>query len=285
MPDKEYQVIIGNTDFSDCVAMEGGYSWQVIAMSAESATGQDLQGRFHIPVLGERVQLAFTAPTVIPKARLYALAEALEFATTGQRACSVSYDDPCFGQITQEFYCTNIPWIKRKLPSGHYGEGVTFQLASTSFIKKPVAAGHAATSPQFAPDSEYKILIGGQDFSDCISMDEGFKGQIIAQSLQSQTGMLLDGKFEIPIIGERSQIEVKCITAIEVPRFRQLCAALQFGTTGERAHSVTYEDMVRGQTTQNYYCTNIKGERMKLPEAPYHYMTNVSFTMAMKQFF
>lgn len=285
--DTQYQVKIGNDDFSDCIAMEGGYGWTCIAMSSDSATGQTTDGRFNIPILGERVQLAFKAPEYITKQRLYDLASALDFGKNGQRSVKITYDDPLFGVITQGFYCTNIPWIKAKLPNApyHYGKGITWQLASTSFIGKPVAPGSLATHPVYAKDKEYKILISGIDFSDCFSIDDGFKGQVIAQSLESQTGLSLDGHFSIPIIGERTQLDMTAITALEVGRFRMLGKALQFGTTGERTHTVAFEDMIRGQTTQNFYCTQLKGERKKYPNAPYHYMENVSFTMAMKNFY
>lgn len=287
MPDTQYQVLIGGDDFSDCISMEEGYNWTCIAMSADSATGQITSGDFFCPILGERVQLAFKAPEVITKTRLYQLADALNFGTTGQRESLVTYDDPLFGKITQGFYCTNIPWIKKKLPNApyHYGKGITWQLASTSFIGKPVAQGSLATNPVYAKDKEYKILINGNDFSDCFSIDDGYKGQIISQSLESQTGMSLDGKFSIPIIGERTQLDMKAITALEVDRFRMLGKALQFGTTGERTHTVAYEDMIHGQTTQNFYCTQLQGHRKKYPKHPYHYMEKVSFTMAMKSFY
>lgn len=285
--DTQYQVKIGSDDFSDCIAMDNGYSWELIALSSQESTGQTTDGKFYLPILGERVQLAFTSPEYIEKDRLYELVEALKINSLGQRHAEIQYDDPAFGRITHGFYCANIPYVKWKLPKApnHYAKGVTWQLATTSFMKKRVTDGMSATEPIFAEDDEYKFIIDGQDFSDCVSLD-GSSFSHISQSLQSRTGMTLSGVFEIPIIGHRNQIQVKCIQALEIGRFRQLCKALGFGTTGERSCRITYYDYVRGgMTTQNFYCTQIKGNRQKLPKEPYHYMMGVSFQLAMKNFY
>lgn len=276
--------MISGEDFSDVIAMEDGYAWTVNSFSAESSTGQDTNGVFRVPVLGERVQLSIKCPPYITKTRLNQLVSALKMGSKGQREVRVSYDDPLFGQTTQNFYCTNIPWLKAKLPDYpyHYGEEVSFQLTSTSFVKQGIYA--STVHPSAKVDLEYLFKINGKEFSDVISIN-GFKGQIIEQSLESQTGLTLDGKFNIPVIGSRSMIEIDCVEYLEANRFKQLGKALGFGKTGERSHTLTYEDMVKGQTTQTFYCTEISGTKVKLPEAPYHYIKDVKFQQAMKSFF
>lgn len=286
MIDKEYKVLIGTEDFSDIISMEDGFEWVINSFSAESSTGQDTDGRFHVPILGERVQLIFTAPPYITKERLNDLVNALEMGSKGQREITITYDDPLFGDISHNFYCTNIPWIKAKLPNYpyHYANEVRIQLASTSFMKRTVIEDEPKLSPIFASDNEYLFKINGKEFSDVIDI-EGYKGQNIEQSLLSETGLTLDGKFHIPIIGSRSQVDIDCIEYLEVGRFRQLGKELGFGKLGERSHTLTYEDMVFGQTTQKFYCTEIRGFRVKLPNYPYHYMKDVRFKQAMKQFY
>ena len=284
--DNEYKVLIGGSDFSDIIAMEEGYFWRLTSFSAESATGQDLKGYMHVPIRGERVQLTFKAPPYITQERLYDLVNALEMGSKGQREVEIQYNDPAFGQISHSFYCTNVPWIKEKLPNypHHYASGVQIQLASTRFMKRKVIDDAPRLPINQVVDSEYLFKLNGKDFSDIVAID-GFQGQGIEQSLSSQTGLTLDGKFHIPVIGSRTQHTIKAIEYMEVGRFRQLAKELGFGKTGERQHSVTTKDLVYGQTTQNFYCTEISGYRVKLPNYPYHYMREVQFQQAMKQFY
>ncbi len=281
MANTPYSVIIQGQDFSDCIGMDG-YVWTVQSYSAQTETGQDTSGQFHLPILGERIQLAFQAPEVIPTTRLYELAEALSFGQLGEREAIVTFDDPCFGEITHSLYCTNLPWIKRKLPpNNHYAGEVTWQLTSKTFVNAPVASGAPNTDPT-ATDAEYQIYIGDDQFSDIITMESGFKLSRISQSLQSQTGLTLDGNFSLPIIGERSQIEISLIPAVPIPRFRSLCKQLGFGMTGERQHQVRFAD-IEGQTEQTFYCTAIKATRKALPSGDY--LQDASFQMAMKNFY
>ena len=282
--DSNYKVMIGGSDFSDIVAMDDGYQFVVNSFSAEAATGQDTSGNFRVPVLGERVQLSIKCPPYIEKTRLNELVVALKMGTKGQREVAITYDDPLFGTLTRNFYCTNIGWIKSKLPNYpyHYGEDISFKLTSTTFVKAPITT--TIVNGVAADNAEYRLKINGIEFSDVISID-GFKGQIIEQSLESQTGLTLDGVFHIPIIGSRSMIEIDCVEYLEADRFKQLGKALGFGKTGERSHTLTYEDMIKGQTTQTFYCTEISGSKVKLPNAPYHYIKDVKFQQAMKNFF
>lgn len=284
--DNQYQVKIGNQDFSDIIALDNGHQWTINSFSAELATGQTIDGKFRIPILGERVQLIYTCPSYISKERIYDLVDALELGTTGQREIEITYDDVLFGWITHNFYCVNIPWIKAKLPDypHHYGKGIKFQLASSAFMKRQVIIDAPKLTPKFADDSEYQFKINTKDFSDIIAI-EGFKGQYIDQSLESETGLTLDGKFHLPIIGGRSQVEIECIEYVEVGRIRQLGKELGFGKLGERSHTATYEDMVKGTITEKFYCTQLTGYRQKLPDYPYHYVKDVKFQQAMKQFF
>lgn len=284
--DNQYKVLIGGLDFSDIISMDDGYQWTVIAESAESATGQDTKGYFHLPILGERVQLVFTCPPYITKERLTDLVVALKMGSKGQRSVAISYDDPLYGQITRNFYCTNVPWIKEKLPNPpyHYASEVKIQLATIEFIKAQVVIDSPKIAPVFNTDPQYQFKINGAEFNDVIAID-GYFGQGIEQSLESQTGQTLDGFFHLPIIGSRSQININCIPYLEIGRFRQLGKALGFGKTGERSHNLTYVDMVHGLTTQKFYCTTISGFRVKLPNYPYHYIKDVKFQQAMKQFF
>lgn len=286
MVDKQYEVIIGGQDFSDIISMDDGYKWKVNSFSAESSTGQDTNGNFHVPVLGERVQLIFTMPPYITKERFSELVTALKMGSKGQREVMITYDDLLFGEITQNFYCTNIPWLKAKLPGYpyHYGGDVSIQLTSTTFIGKQVVNDSPKLAPVFNNDTEFEFKINGLEFNDIISID-GFKGQGIEQSLESQTGLTLDGKFHLPIIGSRTQLAIDSPKFIEVGRFRQLGKALGFGKLGERSHTIKYKDMVYGSTTQKFYCTEISGVRVKLPNYPYHYVKDVKFQQAMKQFF
>lgn len=286
MADNEYKVIISGEDFSDVIRLDNGYKFTVSSFSAESSTGQLTNGNMRVPVLGERVQLVFNAPEYITKERLYQLVAALKMGTKGQREVTITYDDPLFGKMSHSFYCTNVPWIKEKLPNypHHYASGVQIQLTSTRFVGKSVKTDTPKIPPVPTNDNEYKFIIGSEDFSDIIDI-KGYQGQIIDQSLESKTGLRLNGMFDLPIIGSRTQLNIKAIEYMEVGRFRQLGKALGFGKTGERSHKVTYEDMVMGQTTQTFYCTQISGYREKLPNYPYHYMKDVTFQQAMKQFF
>jgi hypothetical protein len=278
-----YSIIINGDDFSDCIGMDS-YSWQISSFSAQTETGQDVSGAFHVPVLGERIQLAFEAPEALPKQRLYELAEALSFGKNGQRECTVNYNDPAYDMLSQTYYCTNLPWIKQRLPSGDYVKGLTWQLTSTTFINASIAQGAPSSNPDYPEGGSYRFFLGSEDFSDIISIDDGFKQSLIAQSLQSETGLLLSGDFLIPIIGERNGMEIKCTTVVEVPRFRMLCAALNFGKTGERSHECRWFDEARGEMqTQIFYCTSLKGTRKALPSGDY--MMDVSFQQAMKQFY
>lgn len=286
MADAQYRVYISGQDFSDIISMDEGYRWTVNSFSAESSVGQDTNGRFHVPILGERVQLVFTMPPYITKQRFSELVTALKMGRKGQREVTVTYDDLLFGQITHSFYCTNIPWLKSKLPNYpyHYGADISIQLTSTRFIGKQVVNDSPKIAPVFNTDKEFEFKINGLEFNDIIGID-GFHGQGIEQSLESQTGLTLDGKFHLPIIGSRSQVAIDSPMYIEVGRFRQLGKALGFGKLGERSHTLKYNDMVYGPTTQTFYCTEISGERVKLPNYPYHYVKDVKFQQAMKQFF
>lgn len=286
MVNSQYKVIISGQDFSDIISMDDGYFWRVTSFSAESSTGQDTKGRMHVPILGERVQLIFNAPPYITKQRLNQLVSALKMGSKGQREVKIQYDDPLFGEISHNFYCTNVPWLKAKLPDypHHYAGDIQIQLASTTFIRRSVKNDAPKLPVVQHVDKEYLFKINGADFSDVIAID-GYKGQGIEQSLESQTGLNLDGTFDIPIIGSRTQIAVKGVEYLEVGRVRQLGKALGFGKTGERSHMVTYEDMVYGQTTQRFYCTEMSGYRVKLPNYPYHYIKDLEFQQAMKQFF
>lgn len=284
--DTQYEVKVGSLDFSDIIAMENGYQWTIISESAESATGQDTTGLFHIPVLGERVQLIFTAPEYVRVSRLKQFAQALKMGSKGQREVAVTYHDPLFGTITHNFYCTNIPMIKERLPDPphEYASGVKIQLASTSFMKRQVLNDTPKKPIKTNPIAAYEFKLNGKEFNDVIAID-GFSTQYIEQSLESQTGQTLDGVFHIPIIGGRSQNAIKAIEYLEVGRFRQLGKELGFGKVGERSTSVTYDDVVHGRTTQPFYCTTITGYVQKLPDYPYHYIKDVTFQLAMKQFF
>ena len=115
MVDSQYKVLISGQDFSDVISMEEGYFWRVTSFSAEKSTGQDTNGNFHVPILGERVHLIFKAPPYITKQRLSQLVKALKMGSKGQREVTITYDDPLFGKISQNFYCTNVPWLKAKL--------------------------------------------------------------------------------------------------------------------------------------------------------------------------
>lgn len=286
MVDSQYEVIISGEDFSDVISMDDGYFWRITSFSAESSTGQDTTGRMHVPILGERVQLIFRMPPYITKQRFSSLVKALKMGSKGQREVTIKYDDPLFGKISQNFYCTNVPWLKAKLPDypHHYAGDVQIQLASTTFVRHSVLNDAPKLPIVQHVDNEYLFKINGVDFSDVIAID-GYKGQGIEQSLESQTGLNLDGTFDIPVIGSRSQIAIKGVEYLEVGRVRQLGKALGFGKTGERSHMVTYEDMVYGQTTQRFYCTEMSGYRVKLPNYPYHYIKDLEFQQAMKQFF
>lgn len=285
MVDKNYQVLINGNDYSDIISMDNGYQWTVNSFSADSATGQDTDGNFHVPILGERVQLKFTCPPYITKVRLSQLVIDLEMGSKGQREISIKYEDPLFGVGTWKFYCTNIPWIKAKLPSYpyHYGADVSFQLTSSNFVGSKVVNSTKVYAANNV-DPDYLFKINGKDFSDVISID-GYKGQIIDQSLESETGLTLDGKFHLPIIGSRTQIAIDAIEYLEIDRLRQLGKELGFGITGERSHMVSYVDMVMGQTNQKFYCTELTGYVAKLPIYPYHYIKDVKFQQAMKQFY
>lgn len=284
--DTQYTVKVGSLDFSDIIAMENGYQWTIIAESAESATGQDTTGVFHIPVLGERVQLIFTAPEYVKVSRLKEFAQALKMGSKGQREVAVTYHDPLFGTITHNFYCTNIPYIKERLPNPphEYASGVKIQLASTSFMKRKVLETPLLVPVKTNPIAAYEFKLNGKEFNDVIAID-GFSSQYIEQSLESQTGQTLDGKFHIPIIGGRTQNAITAIEYLEASRFRQLAKELKFGTVGERVTNVTYNDLIHGRTTQPFYCTTITGYVQKLPKYPYHYIKDVTFQLAMKQFF
>lgn len=286
MVDSQYTVLISGQDFSDVISMEEGYFWRVTSFSAEKSTGQDTNGNFHVPILGERVQLVFKAPPYITKQRLSQLVNALKMGSKGQREVTITYDDPLFGKISQNFYCTNVPWLKAKLPDypHHYAGDVEIQLTTTTFVKRSVVNDSPKIPVKQKVDKEYLFKINGQDFSDVIAID-GYRGQGIEQSLESQTGLNLDGTFDIPVIGSRTQIGIKGVEYLEVGRVRQLGKALGFGKTGERSHTLTYEDMVYGQTTQKFYCTEMSGFRVKLPNYPYHYIKDLEFQQAMKQFF
>lgn len=285
MIDSEYKVLIGTEDFSDIISMDGGMVWTLQSFSSETATGQDIDGFMRVPVLGERVQLAIKCPAYITKARLTSLVNALEMGSKGQRAISITYNDIAFGQGTYKFYCTNVPWIKNKLPDYpyHYGKDISFQLTSSEFIGKQVMIDSPKIAPIFNTEPDYSFKINGHQFNDIIDID-GFKGQGIEQSLSSQTGLTLDGVFHLPIIGSRTQVEVGGVEYIEVGRFRQLAKELGFGKTGERSHTVTMIDMVYGPINTKFYCTEISCERVKLPNYPYHYVRGVKFQQAMKQF-
>lgn len=282
MIDSKYKVIIEGEDFSDIIDMDN-FGWTVIALSAESATGQDTSGKFHVPILGERVQLVFGLIEYVKASRITQLVNKLKIGTKGQREVKVTYDDPLFGLITHNFYCTNIPWIKERLPNPPYDyvSNVSIQLATTSFIKRRVVNETLGYTPKTNPLPMYTFKINGKEFNDVVDI-KGFKGQSIEQSLDSKTGMATDGKFEIPIMGSRTQNEITCIEYIEEKRFRQLGKELGFGTTGERSHTSTYVDPVFGNKTQTYYCTTITGNRQKLPDYPYHYIKDVKFQQAMK---
>ena len=285
MVDTQYKVLINGQDFSDIIALDDGYYWTINSYSAESTTGQDTNGKFHIRVLGERVQLVYTMPPYITKGRFQDLVIALEMGSKGQREITVNYDDPLFGVISHTFYCVNVPWLKEKLPDlKDYVKDVQIQLASTRFMGRQVVTDTPAIPPIFNTDPNYEFKINGNEFNDVIGMS-GFSGQMIDQSLESKTGLTLDGKFHIPVIGSRTQIETECIEYLEIGRFRQLGKALGFGKTGERFHDLTYVDEIMGKTTQRFYCTEISGYREKTPNFPYHYMRNVRFQQAMKQFF
>lgn len=286
MIDQEYKVLIGGQDFSDIISMEEGMMWTLQSYSSATATGQDTKGRMTVPILGERVQLAIKCPAYITKGRLASLVNALKMGSKGQREINVTYNDVAFGQGTYKFYCTNIPWIKSKLPEYpyHYGKEVTFQLTSTEFVRKQVANDAPKLAPIFNTDPEYSFKINDKQFNDIVDID-GFKGQGVEQSLSSQTGLTLDGKFHIPIIGSRTQNEIVGVEYVEVGRFRQLAKELGFGKTGERSHTVSMVDMVYGAVNQRFYCTEISCERVKLPNYPYHYVKGVKFQQAMKQFY
>lgn len=286
MVDSNYQVIISGQDFSDVISMDDGYFWRITSFSAESSTGQDTSGNMHVPILGERVQLIFVAPPYITKKRLKELVSALKMGSKGQREVYITYDDPLFGVIKQSFYCTNVPWLKAKLPDypHHYAGEVRIQLATTTFVKRRVLDDAPKIPVRQHVDNEYLFKINGKDFSDVVAID-GYVGQGIEQSLESQTGLNLDGTFDIPIIGSRTQIAIKGVPYLEVGRVRQLGKELGFGKIGERSHMVTYDDMVYGQTTQKFYCTEMSGYRVKLPNYPYHYIKDLEFQQAMKQFF
>lgn len=285
MVDIEYQVKIGAQDFSDVIAMDDGFFWRINSFSAESSTGQQLNGDMRVPILGELVQLVFKAPTYITQERLTSFVNALKMGTKGQRSITITYNDPLFGNISHDFYCTNIPWIREKLPNYpyHYASGVEIQLASVSFMKRSIVEDAPKLPINQVVDEEYLFKLNGKDFNDVVAIN-GFQGQVIEQSLESQTGRSLSGYMELPIIGSRVQHSITCIEYMEVGRFRQLAKELGFGKTGERKHTVTTKDMVFGQTTQNFYCTEISGYKVKLPNYPYHYMKGVTFQQAMKNF-
>lgn len=284
--DKQYKVIIGTSDFSDVISMDNGYEWTITSFSADSATGQDKNGNFHAPILGERVQLKFTAPEYITKKRLTDLVHALEFGKKGQRDIKVTYDDPLFGEITHTFYCTNLSRIKEKLPDYpyHYNSGVSIQMASTRYMNRAVVNDSPKIAPKFVSDIEYTFKLNGKNFNDIINID-GFKEQIIEQSLESKTGLMLDGRFEIPIEGSRLQNEIQVVEYLEIGRFRQLGKELGFGKKGERSHMVEQDGIIGGVANKRFYCTSISGTRVKLPDYPYHYMKDVKFQQAMKQYY
>lgn len=286
MTDEQYKVLIGGEDFSDIISMDGGLIWTLQSFSAEKSTGQDTTGRFTVPILGERVQLQFKCPPYITKARLTQLVNALQMGNKGERVIDITYNDIAFGQGNYKFYCTNVPWIKSKLPNypNHYGKDISFQLASKELIKRNVVTDSPKIPPIFNTDPNYSFKINTQEFNDIIDID-GFKGQGIEQSLSSQTGLTLDGVFHIPIIGSRTQVVIDTVEYIEVGRFRQLAKALGFGKTGERSHNIQMIDMVYGSINEQFYCTEITAERVKLPHYPYHYVRGVKFQQAMKQFF
>lgn len=281
--DKQYEVMIGGSDFSDIISMDNGVQYTIQSFSSQSATGQDTDGRFYAPILGERVQLVFTCPPYIKKSRFKQLVTALEMGSKGQREISVTYDDLLFGVITRNFYCTNVPWIKERLPEkdGDYISEVKIQLASTSFMKARVVDVPMINPAQSM--QQYLFKINGYEFSDVIAIN-GFSGNSFDQSLESQTGLTLDGKFHIPIIGSRSMIEIKAIEYMDVNRFRQLGKQLGFGKTGERSHMLEYVDEVHGRINVKFYCTQITGYRQKLPTYPYHFVKDVKFQQTMKQF-
>jgi len=281
--DIQERVNINGFDASECIDWSS-WNWTCIAMSAESATGQDIDGTMHVPVLGERIQLQFNAPALLSKSKLFDLVSALEMGSTGQRDISIAYDDPLFGQTgDMQFYCTNIQWLKLiDLNDNLWAKNVSFQLASTRYRNMPVASD-SMPQPYQAQSFDHQIWINGQEFSDCISFD-GYSGQYIEQSLESQTGQTLDGRFHIPIIGGRSQLNIAAPTLIRIPRFRQLATALGFGTTGERSCNITYVDYVKGQVTVPYYCTQLSGTRIKDLNDE-HWLKDVKFQIAMKRFF
>ena len=282
MIDSKYKVIIGGEDFSDIIDMDS-WGWTVISISAESQTGQDTKGKFHIPVRGELVQLAFSLIEYVKTDRITSLVNRLKIGEKGQREVEVTYDDPLFGLLTHNFYCTNIPWIKERLPNPPYDyvSNVSIQLASTSFVRKRVVEETLGYTPKFNSDPMYTFKLNGKEFNDIVDL-KGFKGQSIEQSLESLTGRSLSGDMELPILGSRVQNEINCIEYIEEKRFRQLGKELGFGRTGEREHTSTYVDPVFGSKTQTYYCTTISGSRQKLPDYPYHYIKDVKFQQAMK---
>lgn len=281
--DSKYNILIDGSDFSDIIALDDGYGWEVISLSAESATGQDTLGKFHIPILGERVKLTLRLIEYVPKQRFIQLVSKLKIGSKGQRDVAITYDDPLFGLITRNFYCTNIPWIKEKIPSPpyHYLTGITIQLQSTTYINKAVVNETLGYTPQFNTDPEYEFKINGKEFNDVVNI-KGFQGQIIEQSLESLTGQTLDGRFHLPIMGSRTQNEMACVEFLEEKRFRQLGKELGFGLTGERSHTSTYVDPVLGKGTRTFYCTTISGTRYKTPDYPYHYIKGVKFQQAMK---
>ena len=285
MVDTNYRVLIDNEDFSDIIAIDG-YHYVINSFSAESATGQDTTGKFHIPILGERVQLTFDCPPYITSKRLKEFTQALKMGSKGQREVLIKYDDALFGEITHSFYCTNIPWIKQKLPNNpnDYVKDVKIQLTVTRFMNRQVVNDTYKVPLPQNTDPNFTFKISGKEFNDIVSID-GYSGQYIEQSLESQTGLTLDGTFHLPIIGGRTQHEIKRIEYMEIGRFRQLGKELGFGKTGERQHNVTYVDEVKGATTQKFYCTQLEGTIEKLPNYPYHYIRNVKFQQAMKQFF
>lgn len=285
MVDKNYEFVIKGEDFSDIVDMEG-FQYTLTSFSAKTATGQDKTGYFNLPILGERVQLAFRMVQYVPVARYKRFVTALEMGTKGQREITVTYDDPAFGVISHKFYCTNVNWLKYKLPNPphNYVKDVSIQMASSYFLKYPVATDTPKLPIITNPDSNYRFRINGKEFNDFVDID-GYRGQLIDQSLESETGLTLDGKFHLPIIGSRTQMEINAPMYVEVGRFRQIVKELGFGKTGQRSHKVEYFDEVMGNRNVDFYCTSITGTRVKLPDYPYHYMKDVRFQQAMKQFF
>ena len=105
--------------------------------------------------------------------------------------------------------------------------------------------------------NEYKVIISGQDFSDVIRLDNGYKFTVSSFSAESSTGQLTNGNMRVPVLGERVQLVFNAPEYITKERLYQLVAALKMGTKGQREVTITYDDPLFGEMSHSFYCTNV----------------------------